>query len=510
MNGIGLLVLIAAAGQLSAAGPMTQNRDFGWEIDTRSEDRALCYIVQLSPQKVKEMQDTGWEYPSDMPPELIGRATRIVFRIGTNLLPQTPSLEEIKKIPRVSTPADVSAQLGPGRISDVETGSLYNVQQDQRAPALPSFGGGTSPAPLDPATNLADQAQQSANALTDNLRNFVRGTDPRLGTGATGPSPAGTAAAAPPMPGFPGTNAPSRFETPTSPLSTPDSRGLPTDGTGSWQASTAPAGFDPRTLNDPRLLNDRTRQGGTDIPDNRFSSATSPFPSGANAGQSPNYGAGTYSSTAAYDPRDPAALGREMFNGIPSRQTPTGGFGNYGTNNPSNFASTNPVQTGMPQAGAGQLGGNAAPIDYSGGQNPAFNQPPNNQFPNNPNSQFANSQFPNSQFANGAGFNADGTARIASSVIPPTGLPNTGAPAANPAANAAAGSTPTTPQGTPNANGSTDIGSRKTATADNILPVFFLLSLVVNVYLGMLIRKLLTRYRALLANRGQSTSGAYS
>jgi hypothetical protein len=40
--------------------------------------------------------------------------------------------------------------------------------------------------------------------------------------------------------------------------------------------------------------------------------------------------------------------------------------------------------------------------------------------------------------------------------------------------------------------------------------VFFLLSLVVNVYLGMLIRKLLTRYRALLANRGQSTSGAYS
>jgi len=473
MNGIGLLVLIAAAGQLGAAGPMTQNRDFGWEIDTRSEDRALCYIVQLSPQKVKEMQDTGWEYPSDMPAELVGRATRIVFRIGTNLLPQTPSLEEIKRMPRFNSQADVTAQLGPGRISDVETGSLYNVQQDQRAPALPSFGGGTGLTPLDPATNLADQAQQNANALSDNLRNFVRGTDPRFGAATAGTA---NSDSVPPMPGFPGTTAPSRFDNSTAPLNTPD---------------------------------------------NRFSSGTNPIPSGVNTGQAPNYGAGTYNSTEAYDPRDPAALGRGMFNAIPSRQTPAGGFGNYGTNNPSNFASTNPAQAGSPQSGAsqmgtsqmgtgqmgtGQMGSNAAPLDYSGGQNPGYNQSPYNPSPYIQGHLNPSGQFNNTQFANGTGYGNDGRSLIASTAIPATGLPNTNAPATS----GGAVSTTNTPPGTPATNPNTDSPSRKSAAADNILPVFFLLSLVVNVYLGMLIRKLLTRYRALLANRGQSTSGAYS
>ena len=40
---------------------------------------------------------------------------------------------------------------------------------------------------------------------------------------------------------------------------------------------------------------------------------------------------------------------------------------------------------------------------------------------------------------------------------------------------------------------------------DNVVPVMFVLSLVVNFYLGMLIRKLLTRYRSLLSSvRGQA------
>ncbi len=40
---------------------------------------------------------------------------------------------------------------------------------------------------------------------------------------------------------------------------------------------------------------------------------------------------------------------------------------------------------------------------------------------------------------------------------------------------------------------------------DRIIEVFFLLSLVVNVYLGFLIQRLLTRYRSLLTSvRGQT------
>ena len=61
------------------------------------------------------------------------------------------------------------------------------------------------------------------------------------------------------------------------------------------------------------------------------------------------------------------------------------------------------------------------------------------------------------------------------------------------------------------ANKEAAAGSNKSTAFENILPAFFILSLLVNFYLGSLIRKLLTRYRALLANmRGQATPNALS
>ena len=52
----------------------------------------------------------------------------------------------------------------------------------------------------------------------------------------------------------------------------------------------------------------------------------------------------------------------------------------------------------------------------------------------------------------------------------------------------------------------TDVDLPPSGTVDGILQVFFLLSLVVNFYLGILIRKLLTRYRSLLMNVRSQTA----
>lgn len=77
MNGIGLLVLIAVAGQLNTGQPfpattlaqpflqsqstaVAQNRDWGWEFD---KENTLCYIIQIPEQKLREMIDTGWGTP---------------------------------------------------------------------------------------------------------------------------------------------------------------------------------------------------------------------------------------------------------------------------------------------------------------------------------------------------------------------------------------------------------------------------------------------------------------
>ncbi|MEZ6136921.1 MAG: hypothetical protein R3C53_18660 [Pirellulaceae bacterium] len=67
-----------------------------------------------------------------------------------------------------------------------------------------------------------------------------------------------------------------------------------------------------------------------------------------------------------------------------------------------------------------------------------------------------------------------------------------------------AGSSPSDNSGgTPNAETQTQPRSK---AGENFLQVFFLLSLVVNFYLGVLIRKLLMRYRSLLASVRSQTA----
>ena len=163
MYRIGLFCLLLIQAQIGLSQqPADTTRDFGWMID--KDDGALVYIVQVAPSQATQMQLNRLENLSDIPPELVGRTTRISVRIGTDPLPRTPSLAEIQKMPRYGTASDVTAALGPGRISDLEPGSVVNVQgrtlpnsSPRSGPTLPSpdFATSNSSGPTFPSSNSA-------------------------------------------------------------------------------------------------------------------------------------------------------------------------------------------------------------------------------------------------------------------------------------------------------------------------------------------------------------------
>ncbi len=70
--------------------------------------------------------------------------------------------------------------------------------------------------------------------------------------------------------------------------------------------------------------------------------------------------------------------------------------------------------------------------------------------------------------------------------------------------NAQSGAQLTRQTSTTNPNGTLEPSLDQPKSIDGILQVLFLLSLVVNFYLGILIRKLLMRYRSLLTNVRQA------
>ncbi len=479
MNGIRLLVLIAAIGQMGVAAgqqggtpAIGPNRDYGWKFDDQRNDGALCYIVQVSPEDALIMQRDFQEYPSDMPPDLVGRVTRILFRIGTEVLPQTPSLEEIRKVPRVASPGDVNAILGPGRSSNVEGDAVVNVQQDRSlAPSLPfnspAFSASPSPAnnPLAPRTSLAERAAQASENPIDQAKILARGVPGLSGAGAPLPNNAnlGSNAGPPALPSYlDGGN--SRFN---QQANTNGNAGI----AGNWQSQTSPSN------------QDRTRDDPTRLADNRVPNGYDPSvsaPGGYNQGN--------------YDQRDPASLSQPLVNGIPRVQTPATGFGSFpgyqnqnqdqnkftGLGNNSNY----PPNNGNSQFNNGLNPSNNGLGGGMGAGGPAYN--------NNPNYQQDN---PNHVASNPA---VGGNPSVQSQLTPPAGFTTVVS-----GQNNASSTTPS--------NATTEPPLKKSRAGENILVFFCLLSLLVNFYLGTLIRKLLTRYRALLANvRGQAGASGYS
>ncbi len=503
MNGIGLLVLIAAAGQVAAAPPSGPNRDFGWERDTQNPDRALCYIIQLSPAKVADMQGKAMENPSDMPPELVGRATRILVRIGTDVLPQTPSLEELRNMPRVNSPTDVTAQLGGGRLSDVEPSDLLNVQQRGSNPALPTFPGQSSATPSNsapantpaasnpamPRSTFGDSTSQGSTNPIDQAKQLDRG-----------------APAFPNTNGNPPNNSPGSLS-PTLPnYADSASNQLGRGGAATNNNPSNPAG-DWRTpsAND----NSRSRDEINRTADNRFQNQ-----SGAAGGDYPQSTYPQSSLPPNYDTRTPPSLDPSSMTGLPNRSNI--GFGaNPSGQNPGKFGLSTPGFDNFSGQGGVLSQGGSAGQGNAFGQNVPYNQGyGNGQYINgqNPNAQYGAGQFPgNGQRPNGpSGY--DGFDRVAANTTlsPPSQGPGTHSGSTPPAQ-----STSKNPSGDSSpgdlANSTILNGPSSSKTGENILSVFFLFSLVVNFYLGMLIRKLLTRYRALLANmRGQASPTAFS
>ncbi len=481
MNGIGLLVLLAILGQVNVAPHVSHNHDYGWEFDPR--DGALCYIVQVSAEQAQQMQAGGMEKSSDLPVELVGRATRVIFRIGNDELPQVPSLAEINKMPRFSAAADVTAALGPGRISDVEADSLVNVQDNSTG--LPRF-------PASPNTNLnqqagsllsqfGNQAQAGIDNLVDQASRASGNAPPSLPTlGGNPPPPANNSAGlsnlvdqfrsgtAGTRPGFAG-DASSR-STPM-PSTQPNLAGLPSTGPSKFES--APPPTDGSQANDlsswPTQADPRaTGQGPSRLTDQRG------YPQPQN-GASP-YNQGNYES-----PMPPSLAGI----GIPNQQTPVNGFGST-TGVGSRFGN---------QTGFGQSPGSAAtefngPGAANGGQ--ALNQ----------------SNLPNAY----AGISNNGTQTGPggfSQQTPSSAIPNDGfnRMAANTGSVLIPGQQSAVGKSTDGSASDSQSGASTPArSSQGILQVFLLLSLVVNLYLGMLIHKLLTRYRSLLTSvRGQTT-----
>ncbi len=185
MNGFKTLFLLLTTAPIAFAQVETgKERDYGWSVNP--EDGVLEYIVQIKPEEVRAMQERSVAFPngqedvSNIPRELVGRIARVVVRIGNEVLPRTPSLEELERMPPINSPLNPSstALLGPGRMQDVE-GNVYNIQRDAAPsiPDLPSSLGGTDTSRSRDG-NLIDEASKAANAARNSVSDALSSVMP--------------------------------------------------------------------------------------------------------------------------------------------------------------------------------------------------------------------------------------------------------------------------------------------------------------------------------------------
>lgn len=168
MNGIKLLLLLAASAQVEAG----TERDYGWAVN--KDDGVLEYIVQINPDKKRAMETRSVQFPngqenvSNMPRELVGRASRVVIRFGTEILPREPSLQELERTQRLFEQPSVSAAaaLGEDKFRDLES-SVRNIQSQSTTPVFPAIPNGLPGAKGQ--RSAIDQADQTANSLRNEL-----------------------------------------------------------------------------------------------------------------------------------------------------------------------------------------------------------------------------------------------------------------------------------------------------------------------------------------------------
>ncbi len=458
MNGIRLLLFFVISAQVLVAFAQVEigtERDYGWSVN--KDDGALEYIVQIDPDKKRRMELRSVQYPdgqesaSNMPRELIGRASRVVVRFGTAVLPREPSLQELERTPRLFESPNVgaAAMLGPGSLRDLEPSApVRDIQGQGSAPVFPSIPNSLSGSQIE-SGSFADQAAQTANTLRNNLNESL--------------------SSAMPDPGLLAQNLPSQLGG-SSFLN--ETRG---DGSNSKFNNTAnPASSPSNPATNPQT---NTPTKPLDYPPT--SSGNSPFASGNqpaanntnNRTPGFNSGLGTINNTPPLYPADRNLPSLNNQTSLPQQRTPSPGFGTSTTGNSTNDWNnqTNPTASSYP---------------------PSMSQP-NDRF--NYGTQQSQGGYPN-------------TTLVATN--PPPYVPPPTSSNQNGSQFNSAGLTRSQVEAAmevrnkldKNKDGNLTPDEYAQASMDGILLALFVLSLLANLYLGHLIRKLLIRYRSVLTN----------
>ncbi|GAB5404636.1 MAG: hypothetical protein Aurels2KO_28670 [Aureliella sp.] len=418
---------------------LSPERTFGWDYDENAE---LYYIHQISPAHAKQMLqelEMGKDLiyaNSTMPKELVGRIRKITVQIGTEILPRNPSLEQLNSIARLDR-SEVEAQL-----DRLGRGSIARVEPDGQAMPVQLPGSGPSFGPSQ--QRLGDS---STPAPGSQFLNDAGGSTalPDYGDYNNGPTPPPTTQADP-----------NYDRMAALPTSTPGRGDRYQQGNG--QANSLRGGYDGRTApySDPPTLTPNNNPTGF-----------------GNQPQVPSFGQGGL-----------AAAGDRTLNNRDNQLAADYNNPNYQAQNQRTPDYTN-------QSGALTSGG------YPNGMRDLQNQP-----------AYASTAQPNSSSQQPYDYERIASRNQASPALPST-APSAAAKFAQQQDSLSpsdlkreieAAAAEAKEEGREEAKKEVAAKTATIQNQNNLIGLFCVLSLVVNCYLFMLIRKLLTRYRTLLTN----------
>lgn len=443
----------SAAGQgdkfSSSAQVDDYSDDYGWDID--QEDGQLYYIIQISPDEAVQMQQARRagsrprEKYSYIPKELIGKFDRVAYRIGTARLRRHPSLEVIRNMPTKIDKASI-ANVMDGAIEDGD--KFANVESPSTL--YPVQGRGGIPSPTSPPPSGQPNRNRNSTTLSDR----------------SSPSPTG-------------------IDT----LPPSSRQGLPNPPSGTTKYSdSSTADTTNRNLTNPSLDPGWNASG----PQSRMADSRNGY-GGSNPYGSPQNQPNT--NTYAYPQTDPLALNQNNGTStLPnnrltaSGQPPVSGFGGNPNLGQSQLAQQwANQQLANQHSMTPQIGTQPNPADTRGGVLTMEDA----------------ATLLKAALGEQSG-NSEGTETRPSHIASKSGagLPST----SNTSASETAGPQPSTSAADDTKGTGGESSQESAEKADSILTIFLLLSLVVNVYLGMLIRKLLSRYRNVLANIRSQTA----
>lgn len=157
MGAAPLLIMLAAVGV-----------DYGWQPDGTTSPRGdnLEYIVQISPEQLDQIKSIG-EITSAIDPEIQGRVSRMVVRVGTGKLPRNAG----RSVP-LSTASDATD------VGDLARIPIPEIDEDLRRIAQTQVDRGASPGS---EAMMKPDPQAGGFALPDSLSSPVR-TNPAVST----------------------------------------------------------------------------------------------------------------------------------------------------------------------------------------------------------------------------------------------------------------------------------------------------------------------------------------